>query len=215
MKKTLLLILSIVALLLPLSASASPVNLDLGLGWSSTLNGYSSSFYDKTESQGPHFFVGLKFSLAEQFQLGVDVSLAVHPWSYGTEYSYDVGPEYEDYYDYSYDISVKNRLFLSGDVTLTYHIFPFYVMVGGGVTGMNTSYKAGYSSSGAYYDSYNDSMDGMEVGWNGLIAAGFQFPLAPFLRMGMELRYTGGYITSGPELFDFSTFSASFVMSFL
>ena len=217
MKKTLLLMLTVIAMLLPLSANAfSPVQLDLGLGWSSTLNGYSSNYYSKTEAQGPHFMVGVKFRVAERFLLGVDASLAVQPWSYGSEYSYDYGPEYNNGYSYSYDVSVKNRLFVSGDLTLTYHVvFPFYIMIGGGVTGMNSSYEAGYSKDAGVYGDKYDSMDGMEVGWNGLLAVGFQFPLAPFFRLGMELRYTGGYITSGPELFDFSTFSLNFLMSFL
>lgn len=218
MKKTLLLILSIVALLLPLSANAeapglSPVNLELGLGWSETWAGHASNYYSGSESQGPDFFVGVKFRVAESLMLGVDASLSIQPWSYGTDYSYD----YYDY-SYSYDVSVKNRLFVNGDVTLTFYpVSIFYMMVGAGVTGMNTSYEAGYSDHGQHYDSVYSAKDGMKVGWNGMVAAGFQLPVAPFLRIGGEIRYTGGTITDNDtdELYDFSTVSAHLNLSFL
>ena len=39
--------------------------------------------------------------------------------------------------------------------------------------------------------------------------------LARFFRIGFEARYQGGYITSGPELYDFSLFSGNVMLSFL
>lgn len=214
MKKTILLLAAAIFLLLPFSAFASapggPIHLDLGIGWSASLNSYTADYYKGTESQGPHFILGLKFRVHDKLMLGVDASLAVQPWNYGYEYDYSYG--YEGV-DYTYDVSVKSRLFFSGDVTLTFYPEKlFYVMVGAGFSGMNLSYETGYDRhSGSSFS----SMDGTEYGWNGLIALGINIPLAPFFRIGFEARYQGGYITSGPELYDFSLFSGNVMLSFL
>ena len=211
MKKTsLLLMLTVIALLAPLSANAEapggPVHLDLGIGWSSALNSYNSDYYSGTESQGPHFLLGVKFRVSPSFMLGIDASLAIQPWNYGYEYEYDYGSEY------SVNTTVDNRLFFSGDATLTYYpVRLFYVMVGAGFSGMNLSYKAGYGTSGFKYD----NMDGTEFGWNGLVALGIDLPLAPFFRIGFQARYQGGYIMSGENLYDFSLFSGNVTLSFL
>lgn len=211
-KMSLLLTALALALAIPLTAEAKapggPFHIDLGLGWSSSLNNYSSSHYDGTEAQGPNFFLGVKFRVAPSFMLGLDLSLAVQPWSYG--YDYDYGYDYG--YGYDYRVSAKNRIFFSGDATLTFYpIRLFYVMVGAGFSGLNLSYETSYGSGGLRYD----DLDGTEFGWNGLVALGLNIPLGPFFRIGFELRYQGGYIMSGEELYDFNLFSGNVTLSFL
>lgn len=212
-KMSLLLTALLLALALPLNANAAapggPIHLDLGIGWSSSLNNYSSDYYEGTESQGPQFLLGLKFRVSESLMLGLEGSLAIHPWSYGYDYGYD---DYGYAYGYSYEIKAKNRIFFSGDLTLTYYPMRiFYFMAGAGFSGLNLSYEAGYGSGGA---SFGD-LDGTEFGWNGLLALGIDLPIIPFFRIGFQLRYQGGYIMSGDELYDFNLFSGNITFSFL
>lgn len=210
-KMSLLLTLAALALSLPLTAHASapggPVHIGLGVGWSSSVNNYTTSYYEGTEAQGPSFFLETKFRVSPMFMLGLDGALAIQPWNYGCDYDYDYG-----YDGYGYDCSAKNRLFFSIDATLTwYPVSLFYLMVGAGFSGLNVSYETGYGSYGSSYD----SLDGTEFGWNGLFALGVSIPVAPVFRIGFQLRYQGGYIMSGPELYDFSLFSGNITLSFL
>ncbi|MDR0965479.1 MAG: hypothetical protein LBM75_03065, partial [Myxococcales bacterium] len=166
---SLLLPIAALTLLLPLTANAkapglSPVQVGLGVGWSSSFNNLSTNYYGESEVQGPHFMLEAKFRVAPSFMLGVDASLAIQPWSYGCSYN--------DLYCDS-----LSTLFFSGDATLTwYPIRLGYVMVGAGVTGLNLSYEAGYGSGGGHRDSLGEDT---EFGWNGMIALGVNIPLSP------------------------------------
>ncbi len=212
-KMSLLLTALLLALALPLNASAAapggPIHLDLGIGWSSSLNNYSSDYYEDTESQGPQFLLGLKFRVSQSLMLGIEGAVAIQPWSYGYDYDYDYGGYG---YDYSYEVKTKNRIFFSGDLTLTYYpVRIFYFMAGAGFSGLNLSYEAGYGSSGASFG----GIDGTEFGWNGILAIGLDLPIVPFFRIGFQLRYQGGHIMTGPELYDFNLFSGNVTFSFL
>ena len=148
------------------------VRLELGLGWgvgSVEYSGERGSRDDRRwESPGTHGFGGfLDFKFRPNarvpLMMGVDIAANYHPWLSGRSSRYTIGGVAE----------------YAGSVIMDFYAMPnLYFQLGVGVGGMTLDYKS--------------ESDCAQVGVNGQVGVGMEFPVADVFRMGLQLRAQGG-----------------------
>ena len=167
------------------------VRLELGLGWgvgSVEYSGAASADDDsRWESPGTHGFGGfLDFKFRPNprvpLMMGVDIAANYHPWLSGRSSRYTVDGVSE----------------FAGSVIMDiYAMHNLYFQLGIGVGGMTLDYKT--------------ESDCTQVGVNGQVGLGMEFPVVDVLRMGLQLRAQGGVYNGDMR----GTIGAYLVLSFL
>ncbi len=168
------------------------VRLELGLGWGVGAVEYSGSARDsdgdsRWESPGTHGFGGFidfKFrpNARVPLMMGMDLAANYHPWLSGRSSRYTVDGIAE----------------FAGNVIMDFYAMPnLYFQLGVGIGGMTLGYKS--------------ESDCTQVGVNGQVGIGMEFPVVSAFRMGLQLRAQGGAYNGDMR----GTIGAHLVFSFL